>query len=260
MENIHYKHYWFEYSESGIVFAGEPFIDEITNYRNEKFHVYISDFQFSGKLCYSDGSLSEQQLDIVIKATIRVFKSFEFGIDVSDKTNQIEVWDYNQRFLNLFFTVSKNKLSKLKKISYPFNYNYYSEVISKIDQNDLNSQKQYHVLSFSYLYELLECYEKIMYLLSVVLISSEYSNNYTDKKIDVIPNFNVLPEYNSLCEFPDYLNFKIYDRYYLMYTEMTLEALYKFWERLGFYLFQFFKPVSDKVNEKNLSLIKLITV
>ena len=85
-----------------------------------------------------------------------------------------------------------------------------------------------------------------------MLLNYDYSNKYTDQKVD-------LPDhYESQYMFEISNNFKIYDRYYLMYSELTIESFYKFWERLGFYLFQFLKPSSNKVNDKNLSLFKLI--
>ena len=250
LSTIDYKSYWFEYMPDDIVILGDPIIDETTNDYNDFFYVYISDFNFTGNLCYSDLSYHENKIPIKLSATLRIFKNPDFEIDISNRTNHVEVWDLNQKHINLLHFNSTKRLSGLDLI--PYDYGLYTKAWSKIDKSTPDSVRQSHVTSYYYLQELIECYERIKHLLSIVLLNYNYSNKYTDKKVDLPAN------YDSKYMFEIGGNFKIYDRYYLMYSELTIESFYKFWERVGFYLFQFLKPVTNKVNDNNLSLIKLI--
>ena len=160
------------------------------------------------------------------------------------------MWDLNQKLINLTYFYANKKLSGLDLI--PYDYGLYTQTWSKIDKSSTNRLKQSHVTSYYYLQELVECYERIKHLLSMVLLNYNYSNKCTDKKVDLPENH----ESRNIFEIGD--NFKIYDRFYLMSSELTIESFYKFWERVGFYLFQFFKPASNKINDDNLSLFKLI--
>ena len=45
---------------------------------------------------------------------------------------------------------------------------------------------------------------------------------------------------------------------FLQYAELTIESLYKYWERVGYFIFQFIKPQSGKVKQDTLSLFKLV--
>ena len=248
LTSIDYRSFWFEYNTDDIQLIGEPIIDEIQNNNGDFFHVYISDFRFTGNLCYSNQSYHEIKLPIILTATLRIFKNPDYEINLFN--NHVEVWDLNQKITNLTHFYANKKLSGLDLI--PYDYGLYTKTWPKIDKSSTGSIKQSHVTSYYYFKELIECYERIKHLLSIVLLNYDYSNKYTDQKVD-------LPDhYESQYMFEISNNFKIYDRYYLMYSELTIESFYKFWERLGFYLFQFLKPSSNKVNDKNLSLFKLI--
>lgn len=250
LSSINFKDYWFEYEQQDIIFTDLVLFDNTTNDQGDLFYVYISDFNFKGSLCYSDNDYKEHKIDVDLKATIRVFKNLDFDIDISNKTNQIEIWDANQKIINLSFYAANKKLSGLDLI--PYDYGYYTEIWSKIDKTFPNQNKQSYVTSYYYLQEIIECYERIKHLLSVVLYNETYSNNYTKRKTEMPPGYNS----NYMFQIGD--NFMLYDRYYLLYSELTIESFYKFWERVGFYLFQFLKPSSNQVNDRNLSLFKLI--
>jgi hypothetical protein len=245
---VDYKDYWFEYDDGDIVFLGEPIIDDTTNNHKDFFHVYISDFTFSGKLCYTDKYFNEVKNKITLNATIRVFKQPDCEVNISN----VEVWDLNEKLINLSNFSANKKLSGLDLI--PYDYGYYTQTWSKIDKtgNDKNQNKQSFVTSYYYLQELIESYERIKHLLSIVLLNDPYSNNYTTIKVKLPKNYN----FPYMYEIGD--NFNIHDRHYLLYSELTIESYYKFWERVGYYLFQFLNPSSNKVNDKNLSLYKLI--
>ena len=249
LKSVEFKDYWFEYKKNGIVFLGDPIINETTS-RGNPFYVYISDFSFTGALCYSDKSYKNHKIDITLNATIRVFKRINFEIDITDKTNNVEVWDLNQKIIYLLSNEANKNLDGLDLI--PYDYEIYTQTWSKIDTTLINSRRQSHVTSRYYLQELVECYERIKHLLSIVLLCEPYSNNYTSIKTNLSAN----SEFQHV--FPINRNFKIYDKLYLSYSELTIESYYKFWERVGFYLFQFLKPTSRKINDKNLSLYKLI--
>src|SRR4030042_2365668 len=251
IQSVRYQDYWFEYCEDNIVFIGDQILNETTNSRGDIFYQYISDFVFNGKLCYSDNSRIEHKLDIKINATIRVFKQPSFEIDITQKSNHVEVWDSNQKIINLYQLQSQKKLVGLKML--PYDYGIYTKAWSKLDKSLINYNKQTHVTSYYYQKELIESYERIRHLLSIALLNEPYANSYTSKKTELPPN------YNSQYIFKITENFQIYDRYFLLYSELTIESLYKFWERVGFYLFQFLKPISNKINNKNLSLFKLIS-
>lgn len=249
LTSIDYRSYWFEYDVDDIVLTGEPIIDETKNHYDDFFHVFISDFKFTGYLCYSDQSHNEIKSHINLTATLRIFKNPDSEIDISNRTNHVEVWDLNQKLINLIYFYANKKLYGLDLIPYDYSL---SKIWSKIDKSSTDSIKQSHVTSYYYLQELIESYERIKHLLSFVLLNYNYSNKYTDKKIDLPANY----ESQHMFEIAD--NFKIYDRFYLMYSELTIESFYKFWERVGFYLFQFLKPASNKISDKNLSLFMLI--
>lgn len=246
-----YRNYWFEYEESDIVFYDLIFIDDITTEQGDFYYVYISDFKFTGKLCYSDEDSVEHNFDIFLKATIRVFTTPDFNINISNHTNHIEIWDLNQKIVNLSYYFTNKKLSSLDIMSYDFEY--YTKPWSKINKTSTNLGKQSYVTSYYYLQELIECYMRLKHLLGMVLLNNTYSNNYTTIK-EKAPS-----GYGSEYMIQFFENFQIYDRYYLLYSELTIESFYKYWERVGFYLFQFFKPLSKKITERNLSFQKLIT-
>jgi hypothetical protein len=193
----------------------------------------------------------EKKIELKINATIRIFKRPGFEIDLTEKSNHIEVWDSNQKIINLLYTEANDKLIGIKMI--PYDYGVYTHAWSKLDKTSNNYKKQVHVTSYYYLLELTECYERIKSLLAIILLNEPYANNYTKKKTDLPANYNTA----SLFEIGD--NFTIYDRFFLQYSELTIESLYKYWERVAFYLFQFFKPASNKINDKNLSLFKLVS-
>jgi hypothetical protein len=85
----------------------------------------------------------------------------------------------------------------------------------------------------------------------MVLMNADYANNYTIRK-------TVLPSNYSIRHMFTTENFSLYDRMYLLYAELTLESLYKYWERVGYFIFQFIKPQSGNVTQDKLSLFKLI--
>lgn len=249
--SIDSNNYWFEYNSDDIVFISEPIIDEIRNEHDELFYVFISDFRFKGFLCYSDQSNHEKKSPITLTATLRIFKRPDYEIDISNRTNYVEVWDSTQKLINLTYFYANKKLSGLDLL--PYDYGLYTQTWSKIDKSATDNKRQSHVTSYYYLQELVECYERIKHLLSIVLLNYNYSNKYTDKKVNLPAIYSPNKYMYKIND-----NFKIYDRNYLLYSELTIESFYKFWERLGFCLFQFFKPVSNKVNDDNLSLFKLI--
>lgn len=250
IQSIRYQDYWFEYCEDNIVFIGDQILNETTNSHGDLFYQYISDFVFTGKLCYSDNTPIEHKLDILINATVRIFKQPSFEIDITEKSNNVEVWDSNQKLTNLIQIQSQKKLEGIKML--PYDYGIYTQVWAKLDKSLNYYNKQTHVTSYYYLQELIESYERIKHLLSIVLVNVAYSNNYTTRKTELPQNYNT-PYLFKIDE-----NFHIYDRYFLLYSELTIESLYKFWERVGFYLFQFLRPISNKINDHNLSLFKLV--
>ncbi len=238
-ENFASANYWFEYKHDDIKYLGEPIIDDTTNSKGEFYHIYITDFRFTGYLCYSDASHTDTKTPIVINATLRLCKQPDRDIDnFSYFSNLIEVWDYNQKLLNLSYFKAAKKLIGLDFL--PYDYGMYSQTQSKIDNSLTNHDKQSHVTSHYYLLEIAESYERIKHLLSMVLMSADYANQYTLKKRDAPP------VYNSPAMYEINENFHLYDRYYLLYSELTIESLYKYWERIGFCLFQFLKPLPIK--------------
>jgi hypothetical protein len=82
--------YWFEYKQSDINFIGHTFLDTTINDRGDSFYMYVSDFNFTGKISYSDTDHREHKLPIKIDATIRVYKSPDYEIDINDNTNHVE--------------------------------------------------------------------------------------------------------------------------------------------------------------------------
>lgn len=171
-------------------------------------------------------------------------------INCNIRLNDMDFWNLDQKIINIFLERANEELSDLDLI--PYDYGYYTETWSKIDFTLKGPSPEKYVVAKKYLCELIECYERIKHLLSVVLLNESFSNRYTGIK------HQTLPENNVEFRFDIQDNFKIYDRYYLLYSELTIESLYIFWERIAFYLFQFFKPESGKINEKNLSFQKLI--
>ena len=250
LENIEYNNYWFEYNKDNIYFSEFPKISETSSSHGDFFYSYINDFKFVGYLCYSDYSHNEHKIDVRIEATLRIFKHPSHEIDLSDRTNHIEVWDEHQKIINLSKIITDEQIMVLDLI--PYDYSFYTENLSKIDKSDIKKERKVHVTSYYYLQELIECYERIKHLLSFVLLSATHAGKYTGHKKDLSAN------YNSEYIYETSTNFKLYDRYYLTYCELTIESLYKFWERIGFYLFQFFVPESNNLNDLNLSFLKLI--
>lgn len=250
LENIKYENYWFDYEKDNIYFSEFPKISEIFSRHGDLFYSYINDFKFVGNLCYSDYSHSEHKIDVRIEATIRIFKHSNHEIDLSDRTNHIEVWDEPQKIINLSKIIADEQIKDLDLI--PYDYSFYTNNWSKIDKSDIRKERQAHVTSYYYLQELIESYERIKHLLSFVLLSAPHAGKYTGYERGLPAN------YNSEYIYEINTNFKLYDRYYLTYCELTIESLYKFWERIGFYLFQFFVPASNKINNLNLSFFKLI--
>jgi hypothetical protein len=53
------------------------------------------------------------------------------------------------------------------------------------------------------------------------------------------------------------INLEMYDWYYLDFCSLSIENLYSYWERIGYFLFQFFPPT--KVVDNNLSFQNLIS-
>ncbi len=250
LKKITYNNYWFEYEKDNIIFSKFPKISEVYNSHGDLFYSYINDFKFSGYLCYSDYSHHDHKINIIIEATLRLFKSPGHEINLSDRTNHIEVWDESLKTINLLKINTDKQIKDLDLM--PYDYSFYTETWSKIDKSDLRKERQIHVTSSYYLHELIESYDRIKHLLSFVLLNSSHACQYTVHK-------QILPEnykFEYIYEISE--NFKLYDRYYLTYCELTIESLYKFWERVGFYLFQFFKPINNKVNDNNLSFYKLI--
>ena len=49
---IDYKDYWFDYKESDIVFSDLILIDNTTSEQGDFFYIFISDFKYTGVLCY----------------------------------------------------------------------------------------------------------------------------------------------------------------------------------------------------------------
>jgi len=242
-----FKHYWFKDEESIIEFIGEPLIEEITNQIGELYYVYISDFIFTGNFNYSDQTSCEYKKDITIKATIRVFIKPNLYFDIQ---NDVEVWDLNQKLINLLHYNANKELFDFDLI--PYNYDKYSKIWPKIDKNKSDDNNQVHVASYYYQLEVSECYERIKQLLSIMLLNYKYSNNYTKNKMTLPAGYKTNYFYDKEN------NFKLYDRNFLLYAELVIESYYKFWERIGFFLFQFYKPKSNKINDKNLSLFKLV--
>lgn len=229
--------YWFEYDGKSISFDEEPMIETVNDTNGIQTILFVSDFSLKCKLT-TESRL--EQRDILIKATIRVFKHPHFDINKSKDSSDIEIWDHNQKLINLFQIYANQKLSGIESLTY--DYGYYTETWNKIDSNSERFKKQVYVTSHFYLQEIVECYERIKHLLAITLFSSNYANNY-------LSHPKSLPEeYDYVKVFEIKNNFTLYDRYYLMYAELTIESLYKFWERVGVYIWQFIN--SNKYNPK----------
>lgn len=239
--------FWFEYESENINIIGQPFILQKRNYYEDNYFVFISDFNFKGNLCYIENNLTIRK-NLDISGTIRVFKIEGRNICLSKSSNDIELWDINQKYINIYELICEEHFTEKELIQY--DYGLYTKNWSKINLE--NKDKQVFVTSHYYYQELIECYERIKHLLSIVVLNSKYSNQYTFKETSV-PSI-----YNTTKRFDKNDNFSLYDSNYLLYSELTIESLYKFWERVAFYIFQFIVPSSGKVNENNLSMIKLI--
>lgn len=249
LEFIQDSEYWFEYNQCDINFIGHTLLDTSINDRDDFFYIYISDFNFNGNICYSDAQFREHKFPITIDATVRVYKSPDYKIDISDNTNHVEVWDLNQKIVNLTFHLSHRILPRIKVTD--FDFGNYAKIRSKVDRNLDVQGNQSQVTSFYYLDEVVESYERVRFLFSMLLMNADYANKYTEKK-------TVLPSNYSAHHMFTTENFSLYDRMYLSYSELTLESLYKYWERVGYFIFQFIKPKSGKVTQAKLSFFKLI--
>jgi hypothetical protein len=241
--------YWFDYKQCDINFIGHILLDTTKNGRGDSFYRYISDFNFTGNICYSDTDHREHKLPVKIDATVRVYKSPGYEIRVTDDNNDIEVWDLNQKIVNLTFNLSCTILPRPKVTN--FDFGNYAKIRSKIDRNNDVQGNQSQVTSFYYLDEVVESYERVRFLLSMVLMNTDYANNYTARKTELPSNYSSRHMFTTE-------NFSLYDRMYLLYAELTLESLYKYWERVGYFVFQFIRPLSGKVTQDKLSLYKLV--
>ena len=250
LANVEYNNYWFEYEKDNITFSEFTEISETFSRHGNLFYSYINDFKFVGNLCYSDYSHNEHKIEVNIKATLRIYKCPGHEIDLSDRTNHIEVWDEIQKVINLSKIIADEQIKDLELI--PYDLSLYTETWSKIDKLNIKKERQVHVTSSYYFQELVECYERIKHLLSFMLLSSTHANKYTEHKRHLPAN------YKSEFIYETSKNFKLYDRYYLLYCELTIESLYKFWERIGFYLFQFIIPGNNELSNSNFSFYKLI--
>jgi hypothetical protein len=249
LELIPVGKHWFEYKQSDINFISHTLLDITTNDRGDFFYRYVSDFNFTGNICYSENDHREHKLPVKIDATVRVYKNPDFSIRVTDDNNDIEVWDLNQKIINLNYYLSSKILPRPK--STDFDFGNYAKIRSKIDRNNDVQGNQSQVTSFYYLDEVVESYERIRFLLSMVLMNADYANNYTERKTELPSNYLFRHMFTTD-------NFSLYDRMYLLYAELALESLYKYWERIGYFIFQFIKPQSGKVNQDNISLFKLV--
>ena len=220
--------YWFEYDGKSISFDEEPMIETVNDTNGIQTILFVSDFSLKCKLTTES---RQEQRDILIKATIRVFKHPHFDINKSKDSSDIEIWDHNQKVINLFQIHANQKLSGIESLTY--DYSYYTETWNKIDSNSERFKKQVYVTSHFYLQEIVECYERIKHLLAITLFSSGYANNYLSHPKSLPEEY----DYFKILEINN--NFTLYDRYYLMYAELTIESLYKFWERVGVYIWQF---------------------
>ncbi len=240
--------FWFEYESKDISFEEDPVIEIINDENGYQIILFVADFALR---CNLATETIKKQKDISIKGTVRVFKHPHFDINISKESSDIEIWDQNQKMINLFQIHINQKLSGIESLTY--DYGYYTEIWNKIDSNSERFKKQVFVSSYFYLQEIIECYERIKHLLAITLLSSDYANNY-------LSHGKFLPkEYDSLKVFEINDNFTLYDRYYLMYAELSIESLYKFWERVGVYLFQFLPPKKESFKKDcELTFIKLI--
>lgn len=241
--------YWFEYEQSDIKFIGHTYLDTTNNDRGDFFYRYVSDFSFTGNICYSDSDQTEHKIQVNIEATVRVFKSPGYEIDITDKTNHVEVWDLSQKITNFTYDLSCKTLSRPE--ANDFDFGHFAKIRAKVDKKNDDQGNQSNVTSFYFLNEFFESYERVRFLLSMVLINAEYASNYTGKCTELPLNYSSRQMYTTE-------NFSLYDRMYLQYSELTIESLYKFWERIGYFIFQFIRPQSGKVQKDNLSLFKLV--
>lgn len=249
LELISVGRYWFEYDRSDITFVGQTFLDTTINDRGEFFYRYVSDFSFTGNICYSDTDHREHKLPVKIHATVRVYKVPEYEIRVTDDNNDIEVWDLNQKIINLTYYLSCEILPRPKATD--FDFGYFAKVRTKVDRNSDDQGNQSYVTSYYFLDEFIESYERVRFLLSMVLMNADYASNYTAKSTELPSNYSSRQMFTTE-------NFSLHDRMYLQYAELTIESLYKYWERVGYFIFQFIKPQSGKVNQDTLSLLKLV--
>ena len=188
-------------------------------------------------------------MPVKIDATVRVFKSPDYEIDITDKTNHVEVWDFNQKITNLTYYLSCKFLERPKPTD--FDFGYFAKIRTKVDRNNDDQGNQSYVTSYYFLDEFIESYERVRFLLSMVLMNADYASNYTVKCTELPPNYDSRQMYTTE-------NFSLHDRMYLQYAELTIESLYKYWERVGYFVFQFIKPQSGRVNQDTLSLFKLV--
>lgn len=240
--------YWFEYESKNISFEEDPVVELINDVNGYQMILFVSDFFLRCKL-NSESTL--EQRDILIKATVRVFKHPHCDINKYKDSSDIEIWDHNQKMINLFQIHANQKLSGIESLTY--DYGHYTETWNKINSHSERFKKQEYVTSYFYLQEIVECYERIKHLLAITLFSSDYANNY------LLHGKSLPKEYDSLKVYKIDDNFTLYDRYYLMYAELTIESLYKFWERVGVYLFQFLPPTKEPIKKDlELTFIRLI--
>jgi len=213
--------------------SNDYILKKFKDFNDDIFLLFITDFLFKGKIIIIDEIENKTLIKkLKLKKTIKVFKYIGKNINPND----IEIWDEEQKIINLYNFFASKRLDS--KINVKQNIKKYL--------NELFSCN----INFHLIFELEEMFEKIEHLFSIALLYSKYVNILENKDFFC---------YNSHNK-PKYLYyFTTYDWNYLLFCELTIEAIFAYWDRIAFLLYKNFNPKNIEENKLNLSdlIIKL---